>query len=247
MPSQGKMKYLFFIIPFLLCVLCAQGDKDIVAKVGDSGISYQDLGYFYRTHRFFDQPSVKDLTKDLEIMVQRRLKCLEMKELGYGQDSLVLWEIQPALNQVLINRFFDTQIVAKYVNEEKAIQFYQELEQDSAKPVPPFKEMRGNIEKLLREHYRPKFKQEYDSLITEYLPPESFSWNENALQEILAWGKNQAFFIIDYQDTLKRVIDAGRNKIVVTYNGGQFDYHDLFRYLYNMQDLKQIESPDKDE
>ncbi|MEX0720466.1 MAG: peptidyl-prolyl cis-trans isomerase [Balneolaceae bacterium] len=94
--------------------------------------------------------------------------------------------------------------------------------------VPPLKEVREDIEKNLREIYLDRTLEEYTVIKEDMVDINSFVWNEDALEQLIRWAKQNRFYEIHYENTFQKAIDKGNNFVILSHSKGEVD---LANYL----------------
>lgn len=126
---------LFFLTIMVLSngIICLSGcgrdreTSNIVARIdNDYVITYDDLQKFvldrlyHRMHRDHYQAYQQALT----VMVTNQLKCKDFLERGLDKDNDLMQSIQRSINEELLVKYFNTQFLGKYTNEEFARKIY---------------------------------------------------------------------------------------------------------------------------
>lgn len=89
--------------------------------------------------------------------------------------------------------------------------------------IPPLPEVREDIEYNMRELYLNRSLQEYDEMKKNLIDENSYEWNEEALEQLVQWSKQEGFYEEYYQDTLQQALERGNNFIILTHGNGKVD------------------------
>lgn len=100
--------------------------------------------------------------------------------------------------------------------------------------IEPFEEIKDQIITKLRKSYVDISLQEYDKAKNELIDINAIKWNDNTLDQLIAWSKIPNFYHDIYQDTIKKAISAGNNFTILTYPKGNVDLREYLRLLNNI-------------
>lgn len=100
--------------------------------------------------------------------------------------------------------------------------------------IPPLSEIRGTVIKNMRNQYLDRALEEYSFMKENIIDASTFKWNNEALNELIAWGKQKYFYEDHYKEVLQKAIEEGNNKVIVTHEKGQVDYK---KYLFLLNEM----------
>ena len=132
-------QYLFVLILSFIFVGCSKAqekisdDNRVVAEIGkDYKVTLADLNKYIEdwqyNRKYRDRSEIyNNALKDL---VNNQLKRFDFFERKLNENSELMSEVRPALNNQIINVFFDEVFVAKYVNDSTAAKAYKEMDKE---------------------------------------------------------------------------------------------------------------------
>jgi len=109
-------------------------------------------------------------------------------------------------------------------------------------PVEPFDSVKNKIIVELKNIISDVSLAEFVKDKKELIDENNLKWNEAALKQIVHWSRMPDFYVDQYKETFKNVIENGDNKIILTYNNGTLDYKELFRLFDNILIMKSSDS-----
>jgi hypothetical protein len=99
------------------------------------------------------------------------------------------------------------------------------------KAVPPFDAVRDDIERTLERSSSDEAIQEFENAKNALVDEHAVRWNQQALDQLVAWSNIPGFYVNGYKDTLQKAISRGRNLRILTSPAGPVDYKEYLRLL----------------
>ncbi len=129
-----KFRYCILILlltlglnTFMGCEKQTRYDQKIVATIeSDYKISFIDLNKYVQDeffHRRFRDKN-EAYTRALNEMILNQLKCIDFFETGLHNDQQLIQNIKRFINEELIVKYFESEYLSKYTNEEFARNIY---------------------------------------------------------------------------------------------------------------------------
>ncbi|MEX2603014.1 MAG: peptidylprolyl isomerase [Gracilimonas sp.] len=149
------------------------------------------------------------------------------------------WEnsaTNPLINQIFNMNEGTTRALANangfyIINVEKV----EEIE------TPPLEEIGYKIVENLRKTYLDRSLEEFSDMKDNIISSSTFEWNQEAINQLLEWGKQRNFYTEHYQETFKEAIKNGNNFNILNYEKGKVD---LRRLLIMINDILIPGKPD---
>ncbi|MDI6402305.1 peptidyl-prolyl cis-trans isomerase [Balneolaceae bacterium ANBcel3] len=96
--------------------------------------------------------------------------------------------------------------------------------------LDPFEEIEEQVKNQIREAYIEKSLEEYDRFLEQLVSEENLQWNQEAIEKIIEWSRQQGFFgRALYRDTFSKELEKGNNFEIVSYND---EIIDLEKFLF---------------
>ena len=99
------------------------------------------------------------------------------------------------------------------------------------KTVPPYTNVRAEIQKALEGRYRDISYEEFERAKKGLVDEKRAQWNSKALRQLVRWSKIPGFYQGAYSDTLGDAIAHGRNLVVLTCPTARVDLKEYLRLL----------------
>ena len=190
-------RYLVFLLLFLAFAGCSKDksseDDKIIAKIGDNyEITVSDLKQYVADRNYIRRFRNKSnaYKNALNVLITNQLKRFDFFDRKLNENQDLMEKIRPAINYALINTYFDTEFVEKYVNEKNAEKAYKQMDKqviinDILLPIPknPSKEKIDSLKtlalqvekELIRNNDINEIREEY-SLKNPVISIKNISW-----------------------------------------------------------------------
>ncbi len=136
---MGFIKYLLFLIMFITLFGCSSNnhkiddDSKIVAKIGDDYIvTLKSLNKYITDWHFNRKYRVRSeiYNNALDELLLNQLKRFDFFERKLNEDQDLMKNISREISNELISTFFNKQFMGKYVNEKKAAEAYEDMDEE---------------------------------------------------------------------------------------------------------------------
>ncbi|MEJ2615066.1 MAG: hypothetical protein P8Z35_08910 [Ignavibacteriaceae bacterium] len=197
-------RYLVFLLLFLAFAGCSKDksseDDKIIAKIGDNyEITVSDLKQYVADRNYIRRFRNKSnaYKKALNVLIINQLKRFDFFDRKLNENQDLMEKIRPAINYALINTYFDTEFVEKYVNEKNAEKAYKQMDKQviindillpihknpSKEKIDSLKTLALQVKKeLIRNNDINEIREEY-SLKNPVISIKNISWLQSMIEQ----------------------------------------------------------------
>lgn len=238
-----KFRYCILILllalglnTFMGCEKQTRYDQKIVAAIeSDYKISFTDLNKYVHDefyHRRFRDKN-EAYTRALNEMILNRLRCIDFFETGLHNDQQLIQNIRRLINEELIVKYFESEYLSKYTNEEFAQNIYNQMGKEVYYQQivinKPKNASETQLEALEKQALEIKAKADkgadFDELLNQY-------------SEIGLENTDHSTSMIDWRSSFA----SPHNRVIFNLNEGEIRILDEYHayYIINIIDVKKI-------